>query len=145
MITEPFSQHLPQANCHILEPAWCLLMGNKGLLSLLWELFPDHPALVPSYSTPEPHTGPYVRKPLGGWEGENVSIIENGHIREQTQGDFAHEPTIYQSLVRSPLHQGFLAQMGVWMVNATPVALGIRESQRLIITNNSSFVPHVIC
>lgn len=33
----------------VLEPAWKLIVGNKALLPLLWEMFPDHPNLLPAY------------------------------------------------------------------------------------------------
>jgi len=30
-----------------LEPAWKLIIGNKAILPLLWEMFPNHPNLLP--------------------------------------------------------------------------------------------------
>lgn len=33
----------------ILEPAWKLIIGNKALLPLLWEMYPNHPNLLPAY------------------------------------------------------------------------------------------------
>ena len=33
----------------VLEPAWKLLVGNKALLPMLWEMFPEHPNLLPAY------------------------------------------------------------------------------------------------
>ena len=32
-----------------IEPAWKLLLSNKALLAVLWELYPDHPNLLPAY------------------------------------------------------------------------------------------------
>ena len=32
-----------------LEPAWKLILGNKALLPLLWEMFPGHPNLLAAY------------------------------------------------------------------------------------------------
>ena len=34
---------------HMLEPAWKLLLGNKAILPVLWEMFPNHKNLLPSY------------------------------------------------------------------------------------------------
>src|SRR5262249_14853813 len=31
-----------------IEPIWKMLWSNKGLLAVLWELFPDHPNLLPA-------------------------------------------------------------------------------------------------
>ena len=33
----------------ILEPAWKIIVGNKALLPMLWEMFPNHPNLLPAY------------------------------------------------------------------------------------------------
>ena len=41
----------PQKTCWI-EPAWKMLLSNKAILPILWELFPDHPNLLPAYFDP---------------------------------------------------------------------------------------------
>jgi glutathionylspermidine synthase len=33
----------------MIEPPWKLILGNKAILPLLWEMFPDHENLLPSY------------------------------------------------------------------------------------------------
>ena len=35
-----------------IEPGWRVLLNSKGLLPVLWELFPDHPNLLPAYWSP---------------------------------------------------------------------------------------------
>ncbi|WP_372345881.1 glutathionylspermidine synthase family protein [Streptomyces sp. KL116D] len=35
----------------LIEPAWKMLLSNKALLAVLWELFPGHPNLLPAYLT----------------------------------------------------------------------------------------------
>lgn len=32
-----------------IEPAWKLIIGNKAILPLLWEMFPNHKNLLPAY------------------------------------------------------------------------------------------------
>ena len=32
-----------------IEPLWKLILSNKALLPLLWEMFPNHPNLIPAY------------------------------------------------------------------------------------------------
>ncbi len=32
-----------------LEPAWKIIMANKAVLPMLWEMFPNHPNLLPAY------------------------------------------------------------------------------------------------
>jgi len=36
-------------NLNSIEPFWKLIIGNKALLPLLWEMFPNHPNLLPAY------------------------------------------------------------------------------------------------
>ncbi|MEA5115800.1 MAG: glutathionylspermidine synthase family protein [Geobacteraceae bacterium] len=34
----------------LFEPPWKMILSNKGILPILWELFPGHPFLVPASS-----------------------------------------------------------------------------------------------
>ncbi len=36
-------------NLNFIEPPWKLILSNKAILPLLWEMFPNHPNLVPAY------------------------------------------------------------------------------------------------
>ena len=36
-------------NLVLIEPPWKLILSNKAILPLLWEMFPNHPNLVPAY------------------------------------------------------------------------------------------------
>jgi glutathionylspermidine synthase len=36
-------------NLKFIEPPWKLILSNKAILPLLWEMFPNHPNLVPAY------------------------------------------------------------------------------------------------
>ncbi len=52
-----------------IEPAWKMLLSNKALLAILWELYPGHPNLLPAYlDGPRELAGTtgYVAKPLLG-------------------------------------------------------------------------------
>lgn len=44
-----FSTKLEDAGVRWLEPAWKSIISNKALLPLLWEMFPNHPNLLPAY------------------------------------------------------------------------------------------------
>ena len=37
------------AEIRSFEPWWKLILGNKALLPLLWEQFPNHPNLLPAF------------------------------------------------------------------------------------------------
>ena len=144
MLGEPFARHVNAAPCRFVEPAWRLLSGHKAMLSLLWELFPDHPALLRCYDEPPDVDGMWVAKPVLGREGGNVRILQGGRVVEESGGEFSGQPCVYQEFVASPVQDGLLPQCGVWMCGREPVALGIRETTGRIVTGDSAFAPHVI-
>jgi glutathionylspermidine synthase len=125
-----------------IEPAWKMLLSNKALLAVLWELYPGHPNLLPAYLD-----GPrelaaadgYVSKPLLGREGAGVTVHEPGSapvLRE--------EPCCYQGLAPLPTFDGNHVVLGAWVVENESAGLGIRESSGLVTDEYARFLPHVI-
>ena len=55
MLREMFSTKLEDAGVRWLEPAWKSIISNKALLPLLWEMFPNHPNLLPAYFAEDDH------------------------------------------------------------------------------------------
>ena|GEM_PF-1040116 len=49
MVHEEFGEHLGQSATQWIEPAWKMVLSNKGILPVLWELFPECPYLLPAY------------------------------------------------------------------------------------------------
>jgi glutathionylspermidine synthase len=139
---ESFGVHLAGDPVQWVEPAWRMLLSNKGLLPVLWELFPGHPNLLPAYEDPAPLGDRYVRKPKLSREGANVSLIEGGVALEETGGDYGREGFVYQEVAPLPEFSGRHPVCGVWIVDHEPAGLGIREDQRRITGNLSRFVPH---
>lgn len=132
-----------------IEPIWKMLLSNKGLLPVLWELFPNHELLLESHfegSASKPRD--YVRKPLHSREGANIIIVRNGATIASTDGSY-QGPAVLQA--QAPI-AGFpdnlkpgasrYPVLGLWMVDQQCCGLGIRESSGLITDNLSSFVPH---
>ncbi|WP_163981246.1 glutathionylspermidine synthase family protein, partial [Raoultella ornithinolytica] len=66
---------LEDAGVRWLEPAWKSIISNKALLPMLWEMFPNHPNLLPAYFAEDdfPPMEKYVVKPIFSREGANVS------------------------------------------------------------------------
>ena len=61
----------------ILNPAYTLMFQSKGILKILWDLFPNHPLLLET--SDKPLNKKQVKKPIFGREGANVEILdENG-------------------------------------------------------------------
>ncbi|MBI3867355.1 MAG: glutathionylspermidine synthase family protein [Verrucomicrobia bacterium] len=143
MAHEEFAQFLPEDSARFVEPAWKMLLSNKGLLSVLWELFPNHPNLLPTFDVPERLGGRYARKPKLSREGQNVTLVVDGREIEKTGGDYGEEGYVFQQMADLPDFSGHFPVMGVWVVNHTACGLGIREDRKRITGNLSRFVPHM--
>src|SRR5215212_3132824 len=82
MFDDAFSGRLVKAPTRWIEPPWKAILSNKGILPLLWEMFPDHPNLLPAYFDDDPNGATlgasFVRKPLYSREGANVALVRDG-------------------------------------------------------------------
>jgi glutathionylspermidine synthase len=144
MMHDPFGQKTALTKVAWIEPAWKLLASSKAMLPLLWEMFPNHPNLLPCYRG-EPHgLRSYARKPFFSREGANVQLVREGQILDETGGNYAAQDMVYQQLYDVPNNGGGYPMLGSWLVNGEAAGLGIRESDRRVTDNGSRFVPHVI-
>ena len=125
-----------------IEPVWKMIWSNKGVLAVLWELFPEHPNLLAAgFDIPD---GDAVAKPLLAREGANVSIRRGGRIVAEAAGDYGDEGYVYQEIYPLPEPvPGLFPVIGSWIVDGEPAGIGIREGGR-ITGNTARFVPHVI-
>ena len=139
---EEFSAHLPGNCLRFIEPAWKMLLSNKGLLPVLWELYPGHPNLLPAFETAESLDGHYIRKPKLSREGSNVSWVEGGVVVEENAGNYGAEGYVFQAPARLLEFDGNHPVFGVWVVDHAAAGLGIREDTRRITGNLSRFIPH---
>lgn len=146
MVREEFGQHIAKASTIWIEPAWKMLLSNKGILPVLWELYPRHPYLLEAHFDSPGLMMSWVKKPLLGREGANITLHQPGN-EIQTDGEYGEEGFIYQELAPPAVFDGMQAVLGSWVVgheegNAA-AGMGIRESDSPIITNTSRFVPHL--
>ncbi len=144
MLGEPFAAHVTSARCRFVEPAWRHLLSSKAMLAILWELFPDHPALLPCFEADPGQAGNWVSKPVFGREGHNIVVRAGGKVLQQTGGDFSAMRRVHQQMAMSPRFDDRIPQFGVWMVGDQAVALGMREEQEHIIQGHSLFTPHAV-
>ncbi|HLX66734.1 MAG TPA: glutathionylspermidine synthase family protein [Puia sp.] len=126
-----------------IEPAWKMILSNKAILPILWELYPDSPWLLPAYVEPDRLTD-YVRKPILSREGANIEIRRGGSLVRQTGGEYGAEGYIYQQLFTLPDFDGRRPVLGSWVIGQEPAGMGIRESDNLVTDNLSRFIPHLI-
>lgn len=142
IVREEFGRHLTSANW--IEPIWKMLLSNKALLVVLWELFPNHPNLLPTYlGTPSTLTS-YVRKPLLGREGASMRIVTPDGPQIVTDGEYGAEGYVFQEFRPLPEFDGEHPVLGAWVIGDESAGLGIRETAGLITDDTSSFVPHRI-
>ncbi|MBY0309078.1 MAG: glutathionylspermidine synthase family protein, partial [Phycisphaerales bacterium] len=157
MLSDQFGKRVALSPTRWLEPPWKMVLSSKGLLAVLWELFPDCPYLLPTYRDAGPlgggrerqGLGAYVEKPLRSREGANVRIVQNGAVTAATGGPY-RGACVYQAVCEPPrmgdVGGGAQARpiIGSWMVNGYACGIGIREDNGPITGNTSRFVPHVI-
>jgi glutathionylspermidine synthase len=142
---EQFSSHLLARPAKIIEPAWKMILSNKAILPVLWELFPKHPNLLPAFADSWRISGNYVKKPLYSREGENISVYADGQVIH-TVGEYGEEGFIYQAYAPQPKFDDGITpaytSIGAWMVGDEAAGIGLREDETLITKNTSRFVPH---
>lgn len=141
LVREEFGQHLLARPARIIEPAWKMLLSNKALLVVLWELNYGHPNLLPAYFDERKLGGQYAKKPLLAREGANVTLRTAGGQLSQI-GNYGAEGYVYQGLAPLPRFDDNYAVIGSWIVGTEPAGIGIREDDTPITKNTSRFVPH---
>jgi glutathionylspermidine synthase len=135
------AQALAGGRLQVFEPPWKMLLANKALLVVLWELYPDHPNLLPAYGDGDLLGARYVRKPKLAREGANVLWVD-GDVVESTSGGYGAEGSIYQALAPLPRFGDDYVLVGSWLIDGEPAGIGLREDNSRITRNTSRFVPH---
>jgi glutathionylspermidine synthase len=155
MLEEPFATQALRIykDMRWIEPIWKLLLSNKGILPVLWELYPNHELLLESHfvtssSGLQPPAG-WVRKPMHSREGANIAMALPGGKVIQTDGPYTDRLQIDQRLGPSAAFPDSLLPgtnrhtvLGLWMIDQECCGMGIREDPTPITGNLSSFVPH---
>ena len=127
----------------IFNPAYTLLFQSKGMLKILWDLYPDHPLLLESSFEPLERKK-QVKKPVFGREGGSVSILdENANDLQSVAGDYDNHKMVYQAYTELPTDAyGQSYQAGVFYAYEA-CGLGFRKGSK-ILDNMSKFVGHIV-
>ncbi|MPX18464.1 glutathionylspermidine synthase [Moraxella catarrhalis] len=146
LLAEEFGQYIASSNIHLIEPAYKLLMSNKALLTILWEMFPNHPNLLAASLNPNDISTNVVKKPFFSREGANISLTHANQTLS-THGQYGQEGYVYQESKPLPKFsnnqgQDVFAVIGSWIVGHSAAGIGIREDSTLITKDTSLFVPH---
>ena len=148
MFQDSFGTKLKDAPTRWIEPPWKAVLSNKGILPLLWAMFPNHPNLLPAYFDDDAAAAElgtsYVRKPLYSREGANVTLVSGGSAIDAQPGPYGEEGFIRQMLMSLPNFADQYPVLGSWLVDEVPCGLSIREDENPITGNMSRFIPHAI-
>lgn len=145
MLREAFGKYIPQDSNRALwiEPAWKMILSNKAILPVVWELYPNCPYLLPAYFEAGKLTD-YVKKPILSREGANIDLVMKEVSLQKTDGLYGAEGYIYQELFTLPNFSEQYPVIGSWVIGQEPAGMGIREADTFITDNKSRFVPHLI-
>ncbi|MFA5454167.1 MAG: glutathionylspermidine synthase family protein [Sulfurimonas sp.] len=130
-------------NAIILNPAYTLLFQSKGMLKILYDLFPDSPYLLKTSF--EPLKGiKHVEKSVFGREGANIKIVDaDGTILNEQEGPYGNYKKVYQEYVDfNKDEDGSKYQAGVFFAYEA-CGMGFRKGGE-IMNNMSKFVGHVL-
>ena len=145
MLAEEFGPFLNETivTTHWIEPAWKMALSNKSILPILWEMYPNHPYLLPAYFEDEHPTrlAECCRKPIFGREGKDVSLIRRSGATDIAD-DRRDSGFIRQAIAPIPQFDGHFPVLGSWVIDGESAGVGIRESDTPISDNLSCFVPH---
>jgi len=127
----------------MFNPAYTLLFQSKGLLKILWDLYPNHPLLLETSFEPL-EAQKQVEKPVFGREGGSITIIdENNSVMEQKEGEYDNHKMVYQAYTELNIDaDGKSYQAGVFYIYEA-CGLGFRKGSK-ILDNMSKFVGHII-
>lgn len=149
MLAEEFGPHALDTYQSVrwIEPIWKMLLSNKGILPILWELYPNHPNLLEAHFDSPGDMHSYVKKPLLSREGSNITLIRPDAQAIETDGPYTGQKLVYQALAPDAIFAEANGKprypvLGLWMVDQECCGMGIRESAGPITDNLSSFVPH---
>ena len=148
MAHEPFFAEIGQERHRFIEPAWKMMLSNKGLLPILWELNPGHPLLLPAALSRDELCAQgisrWVEKPFFGREGAGVVMLENGHRVAEGSAGQPGEPLVYQQSAELFSAERNHFVWGLWMIGDSCRGLSVRGDSSPVTGNFSQFFPHRI-
>lgn len=145
LINEGFGQNITadKNNTIWIEPSWKMILSNKAILAILWQLYPNHDYLLKTTFEQKDFIS-YAKKPILSREGANIELVKAGISLEKTPGEYGDEGYIYQELFELPNFEGNYPLIGSWVIGQAAAGIGVREANTLITDNKSRFVPHLI-
>lgn len=148
MADEPFFSQVPGERHRFTEPAWKMMLSNKALLAILWELHPGHDLLLPAYLDERQLRSSgvtrWAEKPLFGREGAGVKLMHHGRPSNSGVAYQGKEASVYQQHADLFNGGGLHFVWGLWMVGDECRGMSARGDTSTVTGNLSRFVPHRI-
>jgi len=142
-LTRMLEKSAERGRTRIINPAYTLLFQSKGILKVLYDLYPDSPYLLPASFEPLQGVA-QVEKKMFGREGANTRILDAaGGVIAESGGPYDFHKNVYQEFVEFPKdHDGHSYQAGVFYAWEA-CGLGFRRGGA-ILDDMSKFVGHMI-
>lgn len=150
MTGEKFGAEVQNTNTKWLEPAWKMLLSNKAMLVKLWEMFPNHSNLLPSYAH-QPQNGSYAKKAIHGREGSNIhltsysdgiTLIDELGVGSHRVPEYDHWGYMWQEWLNIPCHDGYYPIIGSWVIGDKACGMSIREDKNYVTGMDAFFASH---
>lgn len=139
---EAFFDKLVALDVPVMETPWRVIAASKGILPILWELFPDHPNLLPASFSDRPDQGPRVSKPVFGREGADVAFHDVAGAPAAIEGGYGDQERITQAFCPLPVFDGWHAVIGSWVIGGEACGIGVREDRGMVTGTGAKFRPH---
>jgi glutathionylspermidine synthase len=127
----------------VLNPPYTAIWQNKKFLAYITQNFPNN-ILAETYLQQETRLGDFVKKPVYGRLGENITIETSSNSKQESKGDFGNQDMVYQKYY--PLNQDlekYYYQIGMFYTNRAS-AINLRAQESQIITDDCEFMSHFI-
>lgn len=127
----------------VLNPPYTAIWQNKKFLAYITKNFANS-ALAETFIQKDPSITNYVKKPVYGRLGENISIETMGNSETESKGDFGNQDMVYQKYY--PLNkdmEDYFYQIGMFYTTKAS-AINLRTQESKIITDDCEFMSHFI-
>ena len=146
MAREPFFAEIGQERSRFIEPIWKMMLSNKAILPILWELNPGHPLLLPATFSKETlcaqGVSQWVEKPFLGREGSGITLMNRNRQTCSGADGYQDNPRVFQKLANLFTADRMHFVWGLWMVGDGCHGLSARGDTSPITGNLSRFFPH---
>jgi glutathionylspermidine synthase len=146
LLADPYGAHLGTADLAFVEPPWRIPASNHGLLALLWELYPEHPHLVPASLTEAElagRAGPVLARSMFGLDRPAERLTLNRELLAETPPAANPGGMVHLAMPPDFTQDGRRARLQCWMVGDKCLGMAVRESESPLFDADTPLLPHL--